>query len=169
MMGRTTITRDKRAGRKPRNYEQLKAFQWKKGVSGNPAGRPPKLGSIRNQIRNKLQEIIPCQLCQGVGQIVPSKTVTVAQAVQMLTPRGKIRGAITCPHCEGNKLDPQGRTFAEWIATQEIYKAAAGEDRAIENVIDQVDGRLPQTIDVDLQEKIPIHVLQEALEDADRA
>lgn len=49
--------------------------------------------------------------------------------------------------------DEHGRTYAEVIAAKMAEKAASGEDRAIQEVIDRVEGKAKQTVNLKMDRR----------------
>ena len=95
-----------------------KKTRFKKGQSGNPAGRPPDMFSPRSCLKHL------------AGVVVTVKVRDEKTGIERLI------------------QDPKGRTFAQVVASALAKKASAGNIKAIEVFFKQIYGEVPQTFDI---------------------
>lgn len=103
---------------KPKLPPELEARKWKPGQSGNPSGRPKGTGSIAHEIRKIISK--------------PAKDYPTYAALME---------SLKIPEADRETI-----TVGELVAHAAIKQAVRGKAGALGEVLERVDGKVPQTI-----------------------
>lgn len=101
---------------------------YKKGQSGNPAGRRPGIPDKRSELRRSLAEHAPALLKKAVDLALEGDTAALKLCVDRLMPPARARDeAVPVPGLMGTaSLTQQAQAIIEALARGELAPAEAG-------------------------------------------
>ncbi len=105
---------------------------FKKGQSGNPAGRPK---------RKSFQKLLDEMLSLKLNELPPAFA-----DVREVVGKGKNAKVI-------DLVEDKNKTLSEALTTQLLYKARRGDTSLIQAIMERMEGKPKQTSEIDLGEK----------------
>lgn len=102
--------------------DQIEAYKWKPGQSGNPGGRPKK-NPITDYLRQQLEDKIPQSMMDAMKE---------------------------GPRAVFTEIYGPEPTFGQMIAFKLVQTSAKGDMFAMRELLDRVEGKVVQKSEVDL-------------------
>lgn len=123
--------------------------RYRKGQSGNPAGRPPGVPDRRRELRELIRPHVPELVAQALALAKAGDAAAIRLLLdRALPPLKPTAEAVTYPHPEAGTLADQGRAVLAAVAAGQVppdigrhlIEALAAQGRLIE--LDEIERRL---------------------------